>query len=285
MTMDSLIPQEWAARLLENLNDAHVYAKVVNRDFEGQIKRVGDSVRINTIGRIDIGTYTKNSTTLSRQNPQAASQVLTITEAKYFDFEIDDIDAAQQKPKVMDAYMKEAAWGLSDTCDAYLATTLTNGVAAANQLTAATSVGVGASDDDAYELIVDLGVKLDENNAPRTDRWVVIPPWYNGVLKKHPNFVGFGTDASRATIRGTAVGEIDQMQIYVSNNVPVNGSAYDIIAGSKHAATFAEQLGPNSPEAYRPEGAFSDAMKGLHLYGAKVTRPDCLAKVAATQAT
>ncbi|MCH8236816.1 MAG: P22 coat protein - protein 5 domain protein, partial [Proteobacteria bacterium] len=57
---------------------------------------------------------------------------------------------------------------------------------------------------------------------------------------------------------------------------------YTVIAGFNGAATFVEQI--NSVEAYRPHEAFSDAMKGLHLYGYKVTRPTALASVVATSA-
>ena len=64
--------------------------------------------------------------------------------------------------------------------------------------------------------------------------------------------------------------------------MPVSGSAFTVIAGYRGAATYAEQI--NDPEGYRPELSFSDAMKGLHLYGAKVTRPYALASVVATAA-
>ena len=284
MSLDNYIPAIWAAALLENLNDKHVYASCYNHDFEGDISSVGDSVRINTIGRVTIGTYTKNSTTITAETLDDAQQTLMITESKYFAFEIDDIDKVQQKPKAMGNAMLEAAWGLADTADDFLATQLTNSVASANLLTAATSVGTGASDDDAYEILVDLGVKLDENNAGE-DRWVVIPPWFHGMLLKDPRFVSFGTPENRKAIRNGSVGQtINGFTVKVSNNVPVSGSDYDVLAGYTGAATFAEQIPEDSPEAYRPEGAFSDALKGLHLYGAKITRPNALSKIVATSA-
>ena len=77
---------------------------------------------------------------------------------------------------------------------------------------------------------------------------------------------------------GTAAG----FKVSESNNVPVSGSAYTVIAGYRGAATYAEQI--NDPVGYAPEDAFSEAMKGLHLYGAKVTRPYALASVVATSA-
>ena len=54
MAIDNFIPQIWANRILENLNAAHVFADRLNRDYEGDIRAHGDSVRINSIGRVTI---------------------------------------------------------------------------------------------------------------------------------------------------------------------------------------------------------------------------------------
>ena len=142
MTLNSVIPAVWSAKLLMNLNDAHVYADLLTREYEGEIKTSGDSVRINTVGRVSINTYAKNSTSLTRETVSTASQVLIVDQSHYFDFEIDDIDAAQQNPKVMGAFTKEAAWGFSDTIDADIAGVLQSGTGTEN--TAKTSVGTGA---------------------------------------------------------------------------------------------------------------------------------------------
>lgn len=284
MTIDNFIPTIWAAELLENLNDSHVYVALLNRDYEGDIKNQGDTVKINSIGRVAVGSYTKNVTTISPETLDDSQQILAITQSDYFAFEIDDIDAVQQKPKLMRAAMKEAAWAMADTADAWVASLLEAGVSVAapdNTLTAVT-VGTGAADDDAYETLVDLGVRLDESNVPKSGRWVVVPPWYHGLLLKDPRFVSFGTPQNIGRLTNGQIGEAAGFTIAISNNVPVSGSAYTVISGFSGAATFAEQI--NNPEAFRPEAAFSDAMKGLHLYGAKVTRPYGLASVVATAA-
>jgi len=284
MSLNNFIPTLWAVELLENLNDKHVYVDLLNRDYEGQIKNLGDTVKINSIGRVTIATYTKNGAINAPETLDDSQLMLAITEAKYFNFEIDDIDKKQQQPKLMGEAMKEAGWGLSDVADTFVAALLEAGVATAspdNTLTAAT-VGTGASDADAYELLVDLGVRLDESNCPEDGRWVVIPPWYRGMLLKDPRFVSFGTDKNRENLKNGQVGEAAGFLITVSNNVPVSGSAYTVIAGHKVAASFAEQI--NDPEGFRPEGSFSDAMKGLHLYGSKVSRPYALASVVVTSA-
>lgn len=282
MTLDAFIPQEWSSRIQKNLNDKHVYAALLTREYEGDIGDVGDSVRINSIGRINVASYTKNSTSITVQHPIAASQVLPIDQSNYFAFDVDDVDKKQAKPALMDAFAVEAAWSLSDTADADVAAVLSAGVATANILTAATAVGINAGNDDLYNLLVDLGVRLTESNVPLDGRWVVLPPWCEGVLRKDARFVSFGTPENIKNLKNGSIGMAAGLAIHISNNVPVTALAYDVIAGYSGAGAFVEQL--NKVEAYRPQSAFSDALKGLHLYGRKVIRPTGLAKVVVTAA-
>lgn len=277
MSINSVIPALWASRLLENWNDDHVYVSCANRDYEGQIKEMGSTVKINSVGRITITSHSRNTNITATEEIDTAGQILTIDQGKHFNFQLDDLDKAQASVSVMDAAMEEAAWGLADAVDVHCATVLNAGVPTANTLSAAT-VGTGAAEADAYEVLVDLGVVLSENNAPKSGRWVVVPPWFEGMLMVDPRFVSFGTDANRkAAINGT-IGRAAGFEIKVSNNVP---SGTDIIAGVKGAFTFAEQL--KEMVAYTPELRFADAMKGLLIYGSKVTRPHGLAKIVATE--
>ncbi len=285
MSLNLLKPTIWAGLLLKNLNDEHVYGAVLNTDYEGDIKDAGDTVKINSIGRVAITDYAPGSDHAVPETLDDSQMMLTITESKMFNFLVDDVDKAQQKPKIMRDAMEEAGWGLSDVADAFLATLLEAGVATAspdNTLAAAGSVGVGASDQDAYELLVDLDVLLSESSVPRNGRWVVIPPWFEGLLRKDPRFVSFGTDPNVANLKNGRIGTASGFEVKVSNNVPVAGSAFTVISGYKGAATFAEQI--SKVEGFRPERRFADAMKGLHLYGALVTRPYGLASVVATAA-
>lgn len=283
MTLDAVIPQVWSARLLKNLNDEHVYADLLTREYEGEIKQSGDSVRIHTVGRVTINSYTKNTTTLTRERLDVAAQVLIVDQAHYFDFEIDDIDAAQQNPKLMSSFMEEAVWGFNDVIDADIATILAAGVATANQLTAADSVGTGATDDDFYEILVDIGTQLTVQNVPKPGRWAVVPPWAEGLLQKDPRFVSFGTQGNAETLKNGKIGRVAGFDIRVSNNVPLAGSVYTVIAGVKSAAAYVEQI--RNMEPFRPDDSFGDAMKGLLLYGRKVIDPSRLVSIAVTQAT
>ena len=78
-------------------------------------------------------------------------------------------------------------------------------------------------------------------------------------------------------------GEVDGTILYKTNNLPLSGSDAKLVFGYKGAATFAEQI--HKTEAYSPERRFGDAVKGLHVYGAKVTRPYALVRLVATQGT
>ena len=286
MTIDNVNPIKWAGELLLNLNDKHQYGQAFNRNYEGDIAEEGDSVKINSIGRPTVQDYAKNGSLTGPETLVDAQQTLIIDQSKALNFEIDDIDKRQQKPKLMAEATSEGAWSLADTADVYLSNVLNSAIISANTRTAATSVGTGPGDDDAYEVLIDLDTILSNNNVPRDpgQRWVYVPPWYEGELRKDNRFVSFGTQANRENLRGKPVGEAAGFTLYVSNNVPVSSSAYDILAGYTGAATFAEQIPVGSFQAYRPEGSFSDAMKVLHLYGAKVLRPYALAKCVATKA-
>lgn len=295
----------WSKSILANLNRRHVFAGVMNRDYEGDV-RMGDTVKINSIGRVTVKNYTRNSgaggtaaspTIAGIDRPeilQSSSLFLTVDQAKYFNFEIDDVDKYQQNPKLMAQATKEASYAMTDVVDLFCNSTLQTGVSGTtdgtgNRLTART-IGTGAGDDDAYETLVDLKVKLKEQDVDDEDLWVVVPPWFTGMLEKDVRFTNYGTSANRATLANGNIGRAAGFEIMESNNISgttsgtlaVAGGAYTILAGSRSAATFADQL--DKVEAFRPQDGFNDALKGLHIYGAKVVRPYALASVAVTQA-
>lgn len=282
MSVASAKPQVWAARLLANLNNEHIFAARFNKDYEGEIRSVGDTVRINGIGRVSEGAYTQYSD-ITIEQLDTADQTLTVTEDRYFAFSIDDADELQSKPELMDAAMGEAAYALAERADDYAAELLRDNVATANKLAAAVgnAIGTAAGNDDAFNFLVQLGVLLDTNNVPRNGRWAVAPPWFCAQLVLDPRRTGFGTGDNLATYRNGEVGKnVAGFTLYMSNNCPAgvtDTSATAVIAGHSMAATWAEQIPASSFELFRPEKRFEDAAKGRYLYGAKVTRPYALA--------
>lgn len=133
------------------------------------------------------------------------------------------------------------------------------------------------------EYLVDLSVVLDEANAPIDGRFVVVPAWFHGLLLKDERFVKSGTRRSDEAIRNGEVGEAAGFSILKSNNVPnTTGTKYKILAGHSIATAYVEQI--VDVQTYKPEKRFGDAVKGLHVYGAKVVRPTCLAMLIASKA-
>lgn len=274
----TFIPEIWSAMMLESLKKELVYAgpSVVNRDYEGDIANQGDTVRIRSISRPTIATYTKGSTTITPEQLTDAQRSLVIDQAKYFAFEVDDIDAAQTPGGELEAGLVEAVYGLRDVADQYVAALYT-GAATANQI-GTVSVTTGAL---AYTQLRRLKVKLDEANVPQQGRYVVVPPWYHGLLLEEDKFVRVDASGTDTGLRNGLVGRALGFDVLMSNNAPlVTGDDYAVMAGYPKAIAFAEQI--NKVEAYRPESAFGDALKGLHVYGAKLVRPDAIATVVAS---
>lgn len=273
----NFIPTVWSARLLANLEKALVYSQpgVVNKDYEGEIKGSGISVKIASLGDVSVNDYTRNTDLGDPEELTDAEQTMVIDQAKYFNFQIDDVDRAQARINYLDEAMRRAAYKLRDGQDAYVATIMDAAVPAANKIGSVTTPIIPTK-ADAYEYLVDLSVKLDEANCPQEGRWVVVPAWFQGLLLKDDRFVKSGTASGDATLRNGQVGEAAGFTVYKSNNVPnTTGTKYKILAGHPMATTVAEQI--VSIEKYRMEKRFADAVKGLHVYGAKVTRPGLLA--------
>lgn len=278
MAVQNFIPAIWSARILQNLQKSLVYGQpgVINRNYEGEIADVGDSVKINAIGPITVDNYTKNSNINDPQELTGAQTTLIIDQAKYFNFQVDDIDKAQTKGGIIDEAMREAGYALKDTLDRFLAGKWTD-IAAQNQIgsngSPKTDLGTASN---AYDYLLELGTLLDEANIPSDGRWVVIPPWYKETLLKDNRFINPGTPQGEERLANGQVMRAAGFMILQSNNV-VNTSNdnYKIIAGHPMAWTLAEQI--VKTEAYRMEKRFADAVKGLHVYGAKVVRPDALA--------
>ena len=284
MALTTFIPELWNARLLNALDKAHVFAGLVNSDYEGEIKKQGDTVHINTIGEVTIGTYTKDTDfTSGPQALTATDSTLVINQAKYFNFAVDDIDTAQAAGDVMDKAMQRAAYGLADVADKYLADQLAAAITSANGNQVGTAA-VALTKENVYENIVKMKTTLDKANVPTTGRWLVIPPEMVALILQDDRFVKTGGTKAEETLANGWVARAVGFDIYESNNcnsvTATNTTTYTITAGDEGACTYAEQI--SDTEAYRPEKRFADAVKGLHLYGAKVVDPKRLAGLKCT---
>jgi N4-gp56 family major capsid protein len=297
VSLDAFIPELWADTLLVALRKNLVFANLCNTDYQGRINQMGDTVRISGIGSVTISDYVKDTDINAPQSLTDAQTMLSITQAKYYNFEVDDVDQAQQHPKVMTEAMSYAAYQLAETIDEYVAGFYTDAPSGNTIGTSGAPVVITAPTDaniaggsTVYDELVALGQYLTQNNVPMSGRWAVIPPWCATYLALDIRFTSFNTAQANARLASGSVsdrgdyflGQIAGMDVYQSNNAHhvtgtsgATGSVDVVMAGHPMALSYADGL--KKTEAYRPPYRFADAVKGLCLYGTKTVRPQALA--------
>jgi hypothetical protein len=267
MAITNMLPQIWSARILQKLEKNLVFAQpgVVNRDYEGDIRADGDRVHIHSFNDLTVSSYTKNSTTITYENLTDSRVTLLIDQSKYFAFSVDDIDTAQMRPELIDAAADRAAYQLAEVADSYVAGLYSGASTSSPDNTIETSQFTATN---VYQKFVDLAVLMDQVNLPAGGRYVIVPPWVKGLLLQNSTFV---TASQPSVVLNGQVGQIAGLSILVSNNVKTTGTSpvvSHMMAGHASALAYAEQV--VNVEGLRLEGSFADAVRGLHLYGAKV---------------
>jgi hypothetical protein len=241
--------------------------------YIGNIADVGDQVKIVGIGRPTIRDYTKGQD-LTLEYLDDDSQVMYIDQAKYFDFAIDDIDAKQAAGEIKSAQLLEARRGLAETADSYIAGLYGSAYTTVTE-TEVTSANVISTLADAYTYLL-------KNNVPTNEEVIaVVPPDVAGKISMAD--IVFNTDNS-ATLAGY-VGKLRRfmnLTVKMSNSLTATGNGFYCMMLTRKAIAFAEQI--VKVEAFRPSDKFADAVKGLHVYGAKVIKPKDLVTMALTTA-
>lgn len=264
----NFIPTIWSARLLANLDKNLVALQFVNRDYEGEITAYGDTVKINQLGDITIKDYT-GADIDDPEELDSTQQTLAIDQAKYFNFAVKDVDKVQANVNLLDGSMGRAAYAMADVVDQDIFGTM---VTEATSKKGSVSAPIEIDVTNAYDQLVDLGVFLDEKNVPKVGRKIALPHWYLGMLAKDARFTKDLNILANGVVEGATVG---RFQLLASNNLKTaTGGVVHCPAGTDQATTFANQI--VETEAYRPEKNFSDAVKGLNVWGRKVVQPDCL---------
>ena len=262
MAITNFIPTVWSKVLYDELSNNYVGVKLSNREFEGEIKTQGDRVKINGLGPVTVFNYTKNSNMPSPEILSDNTRTLTIDQAKGFNFCIDSIDDVQSSPDLVRAAMKKAADALSDVADKYIYSLEDDEVA--------TIENAAVDTENILKTLSDARRILMENNVSNsTPISLEVPPAVEQVLVLAK--VLRDTDNSRDFSNGY-IGRLMGFDIYVTNNITKDeNGAYKCIARTNRAIAFAEQI--NSIKPYEPEQRHGTAVKGLHLYGAKIVYP------------
>lgn len=122
-TTEHFIPTLWSAEVLLSLKNQLVWGQegIINRNYEGEVKGYGSTVKINGLEGITVGKYTKNRDINAPEVLSDNTRELVVDQANYFNFLIDDVDKAQQNPKLMSSAMVEASFALKQEADKYIA--------------------------------------------------------------------------------------------------------------------------------------------------------------------
>jgi len=279
MAISNFIPDLWSARLIANLDLATVITLGANTNYEGEIRNVGDSVKIQQPGSITVNSYPA-SADISYESPTSTTKTLSVDQDKYWAFTVDDLDAVQANVNLVDTYTQRAAVAIAEDVDKYL------GSLYASQGAGDVTVDLTASSVDLYGTFVDAALNLDENNVPRAGRWAIVTPVVHAALLEDTKFIQ-ASDLGDQTVTTGAVGRVAGMDILVSNNLTESSSTsttsvMKCLYGTSDSMTYARQL-LGQPEALRLEGRFEDAIRGRLAYGAVVVQPDALGTITATQ--
>ena len=276
-TYSAFIPQIWSQKLSQMLEKNCVMLQCVNRNWEGEIKNQGDTVKIITPAAVSVSTLTSENIEYSSLTP--TSQDLVIDQKKFFAFKIDDVAQVQANTDIMEAHLVNAKNAIEEVQDSYLLGMHTN-VSEDNTIGSESSPIV-LDKSTIYENFVKLSLALKNSDAVHLGAkpWVVINPNIESYLLQSPEFISAYKVADE-TLREGSIGRIAGMDVLVSTNLTDVDGKYYVLAGTNEAITFASQLA--KIESLRDKGSFSDLVRGLYLYGAKTVQPKALAKMVVT---
>lgn len=309
----TFIPTIWSSKLNWKFYTKSVFADISNRNWEGDISNLGDKVIINNIPTLAINDYAVGQN-LSYQTPTPNTIELVVDRAKYFGFNVADVLEYQAKPQLMDMFSNDAAEQMRIVIDSTcIYRTFNQGAAANRGATAGVKSGsinlgtdaapitINATAGDAANIltkILELAAVLDEQNVPDSDRWLVLDPRTRTLLMNtnlaQAQFMGDDT----SMVRNGMIGKIDRFNVYVSNQLPTlaaSGTAWisgdgsetsvtattnaakrrAIIAGHRSALSFVNQM--TKTEQLPNPTDFGKLVRGLNVFGHKVTKPEALA--------
>lgn len=261
MSYANFKPVIWSKKIEHDLKKRTVFKEDCDFRFEGDAGK-GKTVKILGVGRPTIGDYTGSSIGAPETVPDS-SVYLLIDQAKFFNFQVDDVDKAQAIEGLMPAYMEEATRGLAEVEDSFIAEQVgKNAGGKSSSLSVTTEANALAAVDAAFVYLWNQGVSTKDKVT------MYLTPWFYNLFKN--KLIDLKTDNDGLIAKGV-VGRYNNATVKMSNNIYNDGTDDYIIIKTSKAYAFCN--GINETEAYRPEQLFSDAVKGLDTFGGKMVRP------------
>ena len=209
MAVTNFIPTIWSETLAKSLDKQYVGIANCTREFEGDIKEMGSKVTICNIGDIKVGTYNKNSNIGAPEQLDGTATELVIDRAKYFNFQIDDVDRVQAEPKLMEEAMRAAASALAGEADKYIYQLQMNATQSV--------VEFKGTPENILDVILKARTKLYDNGvAPGEEVVLEVSPQIAELIFKAK--LGLSTDNGELLDTG-CIGSIAGFKVFVSNNI------------------------------------------------------------------
>ena len=297
-TNSFFLPSIYSKKVLNFFRKSSVVEAITNTDYAGEISAYGDSVKIIKEPVISVSDYTRNTdTTETRLTDQEIN--LVVDSAKAFKFIVDDIESNMSHVNFKEVATSSAAYALRDSYDAAVIANMFSGVstsspdhvigadaAAATQTMGqhqggSNSIDLTGSDGtgtDPLDVMAFMAKLLDEQNVPEEGRWFVAPPaWYEQLSQSGSKLMSVDFNAGQGSIRNGLVssGKLRGFDMYKSNNIAAASTASGkVLAGHISSTATAQTI--ISTETLRDPTSFGDIVRGLHVYGSKVLRPEAL---------
>ena len=294
-TNSYFLPAVYSKKVLNFFRKSSVAEAITNTDYAGEISAYGDSVRIIKEPVITVYQYERGQdTTQTKLTDQEVN--LVVDTANAFKFIVDDIETSMSHVNFKEVASSSAAYALRDAFDEGVIAKMFAGTSAsapnhilgsdsATDLAAGTFDGTGnldigydSGEHDPIDVLSHMARLLDEQNVPEEGRWFLAnPEFYEQLVKSSSKLISVDFNAGQGSIRNGLVssGKLRGFDMYKTNNIAsTTNAAGKCIAGHMSAVCTAQTI--INTEVIRDPSSFGDIVRGLHVYGAKVLRPEAL---------
>ena len=294
-TNSFFLPKVYSKQVLNFFRKASVAEAITNTDYAGEIAAFGDTVRIIKEPEITVDQYERGQDiTATKLTDQEVTLIIDIANA--FKFIVDDIETNMSHVNFREVATSSAAYALRDAFDTGVIATMFAGVSAsspnhilgsdnATDLAAGTfdgtgnlDIGYASGEHDPIDVLSHMARLLDEQNVPEEGRWFLAnPEFYEQLVATSSKLMSVDFNAGQGSIRNGLVssGLLRGFNMYKSNNIAATSNAAGkVIAGHMSSTCTAQTI--TNTEVLRDPSSFGDIVRGLHVYGAKVLRPEAL---------
>ena len=273
MSYDNFKAKIWSKAIDRELERAFVFVDGTNQSYSGEIKGLGDTVRILGVGKPTVTEHDLINGDITLSSPEKVSDTsvsLVVDKAAYFNYAVGDIDKAQGAGKVLSVLNQEASEEVANCIDKHVANLVHPDKPSYIEAVKFTKTQIDSTNVMAT-LDACQAMLYANDVSPATEVEMILPPWLYMCFRQA--YQNKDTDNSEYLTNGK-VARYGNMTVKMSNNVAVKNDGtrdvYYVQIRTKRAIAVA--MSEAHTEPYRPESKFEDAVKGFKLYGAKIVR-------------